>query len=212
MSKLLSILLLALLPAYALATPANDLVSAARSQIGVTLHYNPAYEKLAYPGGDVPMERGVCTDVVVRAYRKLGLDLQKLVHEDMKKAWSAYPHAHKWQLKKPDPNIDHRRVPNLATFLARHGTTIAPGKVTSAYLPGDVITWRLPGNLTHIGIVGDTRTASGTPLVIHNIGAGAQEEDMLFKFDMTGHYRWNPQLRLGTPRSGQSGAMTSTGR
>ncbi len=192
MFKLFSVLLLAVLPACA---QAADLVTAARSQIGVTLQYNPAYEKLAYPGGDVPIERGVCTDVIVRAYRKQGADLQKLVHEDMKKAWSAYPHTQKWQLKKPDANIDHRRVPNLATFLARQGAKVPTGKAGRDYLPGDVVTWRLPGNLTHIGIVGDKHSASGVPLMIHNIGRGTQEEDMLFKFEITGQYRWNPKAR-----------------
>jgi uncharacterized protein YijF (DUF1287 family) len=195
MFKLLPVLLLALLPATALATPATDLVTAARSQVGVTLYYNPAYEKLAYPGGDIPLERGVCTDVVVRAYRKLGLDLQELVHRDMEKAWDKYPHVQKWQLKKPDTNIDHRRVPNLATYFARHGVTLAASKEGRDYLPGDVVTWRLPGNATHIGIVGDKHTGAGVPLMIHNIGAGAQEEDMLFKYDITGHYRWHPEAR-----------------
>jgi uncharacterized protein YijF (DUF1287 family) len=194
MFKIVPALLLALLPALVQATPATDLVAAARSQVGVTLYYNPAYEKLSYPGGDVPIERGVCTDVVVRAYRKLGLDLQQLVHQDMKKAWDKYPHAQKWQLKKPDPNIDHRRVPNLATFLGRHGTSITPSKEGRDYLPGDVVTWRLPGNLTHIGIVGDKR-AGAVPLMLHNIGNGTQEEDMLFKYDITGHYRWHPAPR-----------------
>ena len=193
MFKLISILLISLLPAFAQAAPAKELVTAARSQIGVTLHYNPAYEKLAYPGGDIPMERGVCTDVIVRAYRKVGVDLQELVHKDMKKAWDKYPHVQKWQLKKPDPNIDHRRVPNLATFLGRHGTTVPTSSDASTYLPGDVVTWRLPGNLTHIGIVGDKRTGAGVPLIIHNIGGGAQEEDMLFKYEVTGHNRWHPQ-------------------
>jgi uncharacterized protein YijF (DUF1287 family) len=195
MFKLLPVLLLALLPATALATPATDLVTAARSQVGVTLYYNPAYEKLAYPGGDIPLERGVCTDVVVRAYRKLGLDLQELVHQDMKKSWDKYPHVQKWQLKKPDTNIDHRRVPNLATYFARHGVTVAPSKEARDYLPGDVVTWRLPGNATHIGIVGDKHSGAGVPLMIHNIGAGAQEEDMLFKYNVTGHYRWHPKAR-----------------
>ena len=195
MLKLLPFLLLALLPVFAQGKPGTDLVTAARSQIGVTLYYNPAYEKLAYPGGDVAAERGVCTDVVVRAYRKLGVDLQQLVHQDMNKAWSAYPHVQKWNLKKPDSNIDHRRVPNLATFFARHGTTLAPSKAGRNYLPGDVVTWRLPRNLTHIGIVGDKQSRSGAPLMIHNIGAGTQEEDMLFKYDITGHYRYAPGAR-----------------
>ncbi len=190
MLKLISVLLIGLLSTSLHAKPSAALVAAARSQVGVTLRYDPAYEKLAYPGGDVPIERGVCTDVVVRAYRTLGLDLQKLVHEDMKKAWKAYPHAHKWNLKKPDPNIDHRRVPNLATFFGRHGTTLPVTRLGRDYLPGDVVTWRLKGNLTHIGVVGDRQTTAGVPLIIHNIGAGTQEEDVLFSYEITGHYRY----------------------
>jgi uncharacterized protein len=205
MIKLLPILLAALLPA-ASAAPENSpamarqppapfvaLVAAARSQIGVTLTYDPSYIKLAYPGGDVRIDRGVCTDVVVRAYRKLGLDLQVLVHQDLKKAWSAYPHQPRWQLKAPDRNIDHRRVPNLATFLTRQGSAIAPSTDGRDYHPGDIVTWRLPHAMTHIGIVADTRSAVGVPLIIHNIGAGTREEDVLFSFPVTGHYRWQPK-------------------
>lgn len=164
------------------------LVAAAKSQIGITLQYDPRYERLAYPNGDVPIERGVCTDVVVRAYRKLDLDLQALVHEDMRRAWHAYPKI--YGLKRPDRNIDHRRVPNLQTFFQRHGKSLTPGSDPRAYLPGDVVTWRLPRNLTHIGIVSDQRSARGVPLIIHNIGSGAKLEDMLFAFEVTGHYRW----------------------
>ncbi|WP_243493149.1 DUF1287 domain-containing protein [Massilia violaceinigra] len=171
------------------AAPAR-LVDAARSQIGVTTKYDPRYERLAFPGGDVPAERGVCTDVVVRAYRKVGVDLQELVHRDMKAAWSAYPKL--WQLKRPDPNIDHRRVPNLATFFTRHGKSMTPAREAAAYQAGDVVTWMLPGNLPHIGIVADKRTPAGVPLVIHNIGNGTQIEDMLFAYPLTGHYRFNP--------------------
>ena len=193
--SLLSFIVLAVAQAIAPAAQASpaELVAAARSQVGVTLSYDPRYERLAYPGGDVPIERGVCTDVIVRAYRKLGQDLQVLVHQDMKQSWAVYQKQGRWQMKAPDRNIDHRRVPNLATFLARHGTSLAVSKDGSAYRPGDIVTWMLPGNLTHIGIVSDKRTGAGTPLMIHNIGAGTREENMLFDFPVTGHYRWQPK-------------------
>ena len=188
--KLLPMILLAVLSSGALAsTSATGLVAAARSQVGVTLSYDPRYERLAYPGGDVPLERGVCTDVVVRAYRKLGADLQVLVHQDMKQAWDVYQKKGRWQMKAPDRNIDHRRVPNLATFFGRHGSSLPVSKDGGNYKPGDIVTWMLPGNLTHIGIVSD-RQAGGVPLVIHNIGAGTREENILFAYPVTGHYRW----------------------
>ncbi|MDQ1920424.1 DUF1287 domain-containing protein [Massilia pseudoviolaceinigra] len=174
------------------ATPVR-LVDAARAQIGVTTQYNGRYERIAYPGGDVPLERGVCTDVVIRAYRKVGVDLQELVHKDMKKAWDAYPHL--WQLKRPDPNIDHRRVPNLATYFKRHGKAMTPSRDGAAYQAGDIVTWMLPGNLPHIGIVAGQRSGAGVPLVIHNIGNGTQIEDRLFAWPLTGHYRWNPDAK-----------------
>lgn len=187
--KLLSTIVLAVLSAAASAS-ATGLVAAARSQVGVTLSYDPRYERLAYPGGDVPLERGVCTDVVVRAYRKLGADLQVLVHQDMKQAWDVYQKKGRWQMKAPDRNIDHRRVPNLATFFGRHGSSLPVSKDGGNYKPGDIVTWMLPGNLTHIGIVSDRQAAGGVPLVIHNIGAGAREENILFAYPVTGHYRW----------------------
>ncbi len=166
----------------------EDLVIAAREQIGVTLVYDGRYEKLAYPGGDVPSWRGVCTDVVVRAYRRLGLDLQRAVHEDMRAAWSAYPKL--WGLSRPDPHIDHRRVPNLATWLGRHGERLAITREGRDYQPGDIVTWRLPSGVPHIGIVSDTRDAAGVPRVIHNIGWGTREDDALFAYTLTGHFRY----------------------
>lgn len=197
MFKILSALLFTLLCAASSAAPqaAADplaLVNAAREQIGVTMTYDPTYRRLAYPNGDVPIERGVCTDVVVRAYRQLGVDLQVRVHQDLKKAWAAYPHQSRWQLKAPDRNIDHRRVPNLATFFARQGATVPPGTDVKTYLPGDVVTWNLPQGMTHIGIVSDQVSKRGIPLIIHNIGAGAREDDILFAYKITGHYRWHP--------------------
>jgi uncharacterized protein YijF (DUF1287 family) len=172
------------------ADPAGNLVRAARAQIGVTVRYDPAYRSLVYPNGDVPLDRGVCTDVVVRAYRGIGIDLQAQVHEDMLFAWKAYPKI--WGLKAPDANIDHRRVQNLATFFARHGQTLPSDNDPHGYRGGDIVTWDVDG-LAHIGIVAERRTPAGVPFVIHNIGAGVQVEDMLFAYPITGHYRWLPK-------------------
>ncbi|MCQ4632833.1 DUF1287 domain-containing protein [Shinella sp. CPCC 100929] len=172
------------------AAAADRLVAAARKQVGVTLTYDAAYSRLDYPGGDVPRERGVCTDVLVRAYRDgLGIDLQVLVHEDMRRAFSAYPAL--WGLKKTDRNIDHRRVPNLQTFFKRAGAGLAVSADGADYLPGDIVSQMLPGNLPHIGIVADARSSDGArPLVVHNVGAGARLEDVLFAYKITGHYRY----------------------
>lgn len=182
------------------------LVTAARAQIGVTRRYDPAYTRLKYPGGDVPLDRGVCTDVIIRAYRAQGIDLQQRVHEDMVRAWEAYPKA--WGLKAPDPSIDHRRVPNLATFFTRHGQVISLASGLDAFRPGDVVTWRLPSGVPHTGILSDRRSPAGTPLVIHNIGWGTQEEDRLFAYTLTGHYRYpapardpGPQATLGESKA-----------
>ena len=174
------------------APPAGALVSSARKQIGVTVHYDPAYVRIAYPGGDVPVSRGVCTDVVIRAFRTQGMDLQRLVHEDMRAHFPKYPQN--WGLRAPDRNIDHRRVPNLQTWFTRQGWSVAVTDRAEHYRAGDLVTWMLPGNLPHIGIVGDRRAASGdVPLIIHNIGRGAREENILFAYRITGHYR--PRLR-----------------
>lgn len=168
--------------------PKPSLPSAAREQVGKTLRYDPAYQVLAYPMGDVEIEAGVCTDVVIRACRTaLGLDLQKAVHEDMKRHFSRYPQ--RWGLKRPDKNIDHRRVPNLQTFFKRKGWDLPVTKDPSAYLPGDLVTCIVPPNLPHIMVVSDRKSETGTPLILHNIGRGAQEEDRLFEFELTGHYR-----------------------
>lgn len=166
------------------------LVDAARQQIGVTTIYDGRYRAIAYPNGDIPVERGVCTDVIIRAFRQLGVDLQQLVHDDMQLAWSSYPQH--WGLTHPDRNIDHRRVPNLAHYFQRRGWQLERGSVAPRYLPGDLLTWLLPGNLPHIGVVSD-RHANDRPLIIHNIGAGVVEEDVLTQFPVTGHYR--PVLR-----------------
>lgn len=164
------------------------LVRAAEAQIGVTTIYDPAYVRLVYPGGDVPADRGVCTDVVIRAYRALGFDLQKTVHEDMACAFSAYPK--RWGLKRPDRNIDHRRVDNLRVFLKRRGAELpVDGAVWEA---GDLATLLLPGNLPHIGIVSADAGPDGLPLLVHNIGAGARKEAVLGRFRVTGRYRFPP--------------------
>jgi uncharacterized protein len=163
------------------------LVDAAAAQIGVTTSYDPSYQRLDYPGGDVPIETGVCTDVVIRAYRALGVDLQVLLHEDIRGAWSDYPKL--WSAAAPDRNIDHRRAPNLRAFFARHGLALTPSRDAADYLPGDIVTWRLPSGVPHIGIVGCT-PGHAAPMVIHNIGGGTREEDVLFAYTITGHYRF----------------------
>jgi uncharacterized protein len=168
---------------------AHRVIQSAYSQVGVTLLYDPAYVSLPFPGGDVPIDRGVCTDVVIRAYRSIGVDLQLLVNQDMRKAFPAYPR--KWGLSRPDPNIDHRRVENLAVFFARHGQTLPISQEAADYRPGDLVTWRLADGHPHIGLVSD-RSANGRPLLVHNIGAGAKVEDILFAFTITGHYRYLP--------------------
>jgi uncharacterized protein len=168
---------------------AARLISAARRQVGVTLSYDPAYTRLSFPKGDVPRAIGVCTDVVIRAYRDaFGADLQALVNADMRKAFSAYPR--RWGLSRPDSNIDHRRVPNLQTYLSRSGAKRDMSAPLDAWEPGDIFTCLVGGNLPHIGIVSDKRTSGGRPLVIHNIGAGTREEDALSAHRLTGRYRW----------------------
>lgn len=167
--------------------PVSTMLAGAKSQVGVTRGYDPAYRRIGYPNGDVPQETGVCTDVVIRAFRKAGVDLQVLVHEDMKANFRAYPKN--WGLRRPDTNIDHRRVPNLATFFRRQGRSLPVTRRGTDYKAGDVVTWRLSSGVPHIGIVSDVRRGD-RPLVIHNIGAGAQHEDVLFAYELTGHYRW----------------------
>lgn len=192
LAPLLSTAALAQKPAAAPALPAERLLAAARAQVGVTTIYDPAFVKLAFPGGDVPRERGVCTDVVVRAYRDaFGIDLQKLVHDDMARNFASYPKA--WGLSAPDASIDHRRVLNLRAFFKRKGLELPVSAAAADYAPGDLVTQLLPGGLHHIVIVADARSPDGArPLVIHNIGRGTQIEDTLFLFKITGHYRFGP--------------------
>jgi uncharacterized protein YijF (DUF1287 family) len=171
------------------APSSTQLIWAARRQVGVTRSYDPAYSVLAFPNGDVPRSKGVCTDVVIRAYRDaFAIDLQALVNADMKRAFSAYPR--RWGLRTTDRNIDHRRVPNLQTFLARQGARLPIPIDPNGWQPGDIFTCLVGGNLPHIGIVSDQRASGERPLVIHNIGSGAREEDALFSHRITGRYRW----------------------
>ncbi len=170
---------------------ANPLVEAAKERLKHVVIYDGAYQRIDYPNGDVSPNKGVCTDVIIRSYRSLGVDLQKLVHEDMKNDFSEYPNH--WGLSKPDSNIDHRRVPNLETYFARHATTLPITDNPADYQPGDLVTWRLNGsNLPHIGVVSDQKAGSGNYKIIHNIGWGPKLDDMLFDHRIHGHYRFNP--------------------
>lgn len=176
---------------HAQAAAGEALANAARAQVGVTLAYDPAYVRLSYPEGDVPADRGVCSDVVVRAFRAgARIDLQQRLHEDMRANFARYPSL--WGLRKPDSNIDHRRVPNLRRYFERQGKALAVSARASDYRPGDVVSWTLPNGLAHVGVVSSRASAvdPGRWLVVHNIGAGAREEDVLFAWTQTGHYRW----------------------
>ncbi len=167
------------------------LARAAIEQTARPVIYDPSYAIIPYPGGDVPGGRGVCTDVVIRAYRALDIDLQKRVHEDMTAHFSAYPAL--WGLSRPDSNIDHRRAPNLETYFTRRGARLPISAQPTDYLPGDIVAWNLRGEagfLPHVGIVTDRIGVSGWPLVVHNIGAGPKLEDVLFAWPMTGHFRY----------------------
>lgn len=151
--------------------------------------YDPTYYRIPYPNGDVPADKGVCTDVIIRAYRKLGIDLQKEVHTDMQGNFTLYPHL--WGLKTTDKNIDHRRVPNLMVFFKRKGHELPVSSNGKDYLPGDIVCWNLGGAITHIGIVSSKKSADGQRhLIIHNIGAGQVSEDCLFLYKQIGHYRY----------------------
>jgi uncharacterized protein YijF (DUF1287 family) len=183
-----------LLVAFAAVAPAQDrrpgagldLARAAESQVGVTVTYDPSYVRLAFPGGDIPPDRGVCADVVVRAFRQIGVDLQVQLHEDVKRHFNEYPRL--WGLRRPDPNIDHRRVPNLMTYFKRQGKALP---ISAPYHPGDVVAWRLSNGLHHIGVISQRRASGNNHnLVVHNIGQGARTEDVLHAFEIIGHYRW----------------------
>jgi uncharacterized protein YijF (DUF1287 family) len=166
-----------------------QLVAAAYARTQQSEVYDGSYQRIPYPMGDVAEDRGVCTDLVIRSYRAIGVDLQQLVHEDMLLAFAEYPPV--WGLAAPDPNIDHRRVLNLEAFFRRAGASLPMSTDQAAYRPGDLVTWRLPTGLPHIGIVTELRTPDGKhPIIAHNIGNGPELEDILFKFPMTGHFRY----------------------
>lgn len=166
----------------------GKLSDAAISIVNPSIEYDPTYFTISYPNGDVPKDKGVCTDVVIRAYRKMGIDLQKEVHEDMKKNFNKYPKA--WGLKNTDSNIDHRRVPNLEVFFSRFGESLPKTNNPADYNPGDIVTWMLPGNHTHIGIVVNKKAPSGRYMIVHNIGSGQVMEDVVFEYTIREHYRY----------------------
>lgn len=166
-----------------------SLVDAAKERTKSHVIYDGSYRSIDYPLGDVAENKGVCTDVLIRSYRQLGIDLQQLVHEDMVENFKLYPQI--WGLKRPDTNIDHRRVPNLETFFARFGETLKISQNADDYKAGDIVSWRLGNNLPHIGIVSDVfDKRSGKPKVVHNIGLGPVLEDMLFDYKIVGHFRF----------------------
>jgi len=188
---LVFISLLACTPTAVALSP-DDVVAAARMRTLAEVRYDPKYVVLAYPGGDVPADTGVCTDVIIRTFRNaFGFDFQQAVHEDMRSNFKAYPKI--WGLKRADKNIDHRRVPNLETFLKRQGAAVAITKNPKDYKPGDIVSWRLGGRLPHMGIVSDKKSPWGTPLIIHNVGNGPVEDDLLFNTDIHGHFRFLPK-------------------
>jgi len=165
----------------------TSLIAKTRAQVGVTTLYDPAYVRLDYPGGDVPRERGVCIDVIIRAYRDaFDYDFQQVIHEDMSANFAAYPKI--WGLTRPDRNIDHRRVPNLETWLARHGHETGD----SNWQPGDILTCRIGGNLPHLGIISDRKAPDGRLMAIHNIGAGTREDDRIWSSDRQRRFRFLP--------------------
>jgi uncharacterized protein YijF (DUF1287 family) len=167
----------------------RQFAAAALERTQHVVRYDPAYVRLGYPGGDVPADTGVCTDEVIRAYRAIGIDLQKEVHDDMAANFAAYPR--KWGRRGPDPNIDHRRVPNLMVFFSRKGESLPITDRAADYAPGDLVTWDLGGGLTHIGMVVDRKTLfTRRYMIVHNIGAGPTMEDVLFDWKITGHYRY----------------------
>jgi len=167
------------------------LVAAAVERADHHVRYDPAYRRIPYPGGDVPPDTGVCTDEIIRSYRAVGVDLQKEVHEDMAQNFAAYPHKWRWLLSRPDPSIDHRRVPNLMVFFGRKGETLPISSRAENYSPGDLVTWDLGGGVPHIGIVVNlTSQDRGRYMILHNIGEGPKVEDVLFHWKITGHYRY----------------------
>ena len=189
---LLTLVLLVVLITPSAAEFVDDLVLAAKERTRHKVVYDGRYVRLDYPNGDVDKNKGVCTDVIIRAYRTVGIDLQVEVHQDMKANFDLYPKI--WGLTQPDPNIDHRRVPNLQVFFRRKGRQLPVGDRAEDFRPGDLVTWMLPGNLPHIGIVVDRKSWNRKRyLIVHNIGRGPKMEDALFEFPITGHFRYGPQ-------------------
>ncbi len=171
-----------------------SLVDAALERLSHRVKYDGSYRQISFPWGDVPDNIGVCTDVVIRSYRKLGIDLQERVNVDMWNAFEAYPNLPKWGRIRPDSNIDHRRVLNLRVFFARNGTVLPISNVANDYRPGDIVTWDIMPGMPHIGII--TNKVSNDkkrPLIVHNMGKGPKLEDILFTLTITGHYRYQPQ-------------------
>jgi uncharacterized protein len=166
----------------------NQIVANAIAQTKITHSYDPAYIKLAYPGGDVPLQTGVCTDVIIRAFRAVNIDFQKQIHEDMLRNFAAYPHN--WGAKIPDSNIDHRRVPNLMTWLQRHGKALPITTNSRDYQPGDIVTWGFKDGQQHIGIVSNIQATPDRLAIVHNVGTGTKTEDVLFQWQQIGHYRY----------------------
>ena len=180
----------------------NKLSNAALGRLKARVRYDGSYHKIAYPWGDVPQNIGVCTDVVIRSYRRLGIDLQQQVHNDMSAAFSAYPNVRKWGLSKPDANIDHRRVYNLRAFFARRGAALPITHNPRHYKPGDLVTWMVGKDLPHIGIVVNKRSKTDPNrfMIVHNIAHGPQMDDVLFRFPITGHYRYTPRQMGNIPK------------
>lgn len=169
----------------------EKLSAAAISIIDPTIEYDPTYFAIKYPYGDVPKDKGVCTDVVIRAYRKLGVDLQKEVHEDMVKNFSLYPNIKKWGLHKTDTNIDHRRVPNLEVFFARKGEKLTVSDNPDEYQTGEIVTWMIGKKFPHIGIITNKKSPDGKrPMIVHNVGNGQVLEDCLFHYEIVGHFKY----------------------
>jgi uncharacterized protein YijF (DUF1287 family) len=208
MPRLAQLLLASLAALFSVSDPAQTgpaapreqfrekLVAAAVERTHHLVRYDPAYVRIPYPDGDVPADTGVCTDEIIRSYRAAGVDLQKEIHEDMEQNFAAYPHLWNGPLSRPDPNIDHRRVPNLMVFFRRKGETLKISTDPADYSPGDLVTWDLGGNVPHIGIVVDRQSReTGRYLIVHNIGQGPKMEDVLFQWKITGHYRYyGPQI------------------
>lgn len=178
----------------------DKLAESAIERTGHKVRYDPTYFVIEYPGGDVPAEVGVCTDEVIRSYRQIGVDLQKEVHEDMRRNFQLYPRT--WGLSKPDTNIDHRRVPNLIVFFTRQAASQPITQNAADYAPGDIVTWDLNGGLTHIGIVVGVASEADPErlMIVHNIGAGPQMEDVLFNWKITGHFRYEGKGRTAGGR------------